>query len=227
MAEYKRPKWEFVKGLSQRQCKLFTDSYTFFDGSRKEGSREIFSGDKYLADVLCYISTMAGYKTTPYTTPMVSKNCKIEVLYNVYVSSNKHKFVQRSNITEREFSGKLYCVEVPSGVFIIKDRRGNILPIGNCSGSMNFFAKKHGYERSGKLDARSWLKVGEVVTEPKLGDVVVFWRESKSSWKGHVGLYINHDTNYIYCLGGNQSGSIRITPYPIDRLLGYRRLKKV
>lgn len=96
-----------------------------------------------------------------------------------------------------------------------------------CSGAMNYFAKKHGYERSGNLDARSWLKVGEIITEPKLGDVVVFWRESKSSWKGHVGIYINHDTNYIYCLGGNQSGSIRITPYPIDRLLGYRRLKKV
>jgi uncharacterized protein (TIGR02594 family) len=96
-----------------------------------------------------------------------------------------------------------------------------------CSAAMNYFAKKHGYERSGKLDARSWLKVGEQIDKPLLGDVVVFWRESKESWKGHVGLYINHDDKYIYCLGGNQSGSIRITPYPVERLLGYRRLKKI
>ena len=96
-----------------------------------------------------------------------------------------------------------------------------------CSAAMNYFAKKHGYERSGKLDARSWLKVGTAVTTPELGDVVVFWRESPSSWKGHVALYINHDAKYIYCLGGNQSGSIRITPYPIERLLGYRRIKKL
>lgn len=95
-----------------------------------------------------------------------------------------------------------------------------------CSACLNFFAKRHGYERSGRLDARSWLDIGEIIAKPEVGDVVVFWRENPSSWKGHVGLYINHDDTYIYCLGGNQSGSIRITPYLKGRLLGYRRLKK-
>lgn len=45
-----------------------------------------------------------------------------------------------------------------------------------CSAVLNFFAKKHGFERSGSLTARSWLKVGEIVIEPQLGDIVVFWR---------------------------------------------------
>ena len=96
-----------------------------------------------------------------------------------------------------------------------------------CSAVINFFAKRHGYERSGKLDARSWLKVGEIVTEPKLGDIVVFWRESKESWKGHVAIYINSNEKYIWCAGGNQSNQINITAYPKSRLLGYRRLKKI
>lgn len=96
-----------------------------------------------------------------------------------------------------------------------------------CSAAINFFAKKHMYERSGKLDARSWLRVGEIVLEPQLGDVVVFWRESYDSWKGHVGLYINHNDKYIWCLGGNQGNSISITAYPRNRLLGYRRLRKI
>jgi uncharacterized protein (TIGR02594 family) len=96
-----------------------------------------------------------------------------------------------------------------------------------CSAALNFFAKKHGIERSGKLDARSWLKVGELVLEPKLGDIVVFWRESYSSWKGHVGLYVNSNDKYIWCLGGNQGNSISIIAYPRDRLLGYRRLRKI
>lgn len=95
-----------------------------------------------------------------------------------------------------------------------------------CSASLNYFAKKHYYERSGKLDARSWLKVGELVLEPELGDVVVFWRESPESWKGHVGLYINHNDKYIWTLGGNQNNSISIVAYPRERLLGYRRLRK-
>lgn len=95
-----------------------------------------------------------------------------------------------------------------------------------CSAVINFFAKRHGYERSGSLAARSWLKVGEIVLTPQLGDIVVFWRESFMSWKGHVGIYINSNEKYIYTLGGNQSNQINITPYSRERLLGYRRLRK-
>ncbi|MBN2843826.1 MAG: TIGR02594 family protein [Sedimentisphaerales bacterium] len=96
-----------------------------------------------------------------------------------------------------------------------------------CSAVINYFAKKHGYYRSGRLDARSWLKVGEIVLEPQLGDIVVFWRGSISSWTGHVGIYINHNEKYIWVLGGNQSNAINITAYPRERLLGYRRLQKI
>jgi uncharacterized protein (TIGR02594 family) len=96
-----------------------------------------------------------------------------------------------------------------------------------CSAAINYFAKKNGYERSGKLDARSWLKVGEEITEPQLGDVVVFWRNKKDSWEGHVALFINSDNRYVYCLGGNQGNSISIAPYLKERVLGYRRLKKI
>jgi uncharacterized protein (TIGR02594 family) len=96
-----------------------------------------------------------------------------------------------------------------------------------CSAAINFFAKRHGYERSGALDARSWLKVGEIVLEPEMGDIVVFWRESYQSWKGHVGIYINSNEKYVWSLGGNQNNSISIVAYPRDRLLGYRRLSKI
>ena len=96
-----------------------------------------------------------------------------------------------------------------------------------CSAVLNYFAKVRGYERSGRLDARSWLKVGELILEPELGDVVVFWRGKPDGWEGHVGLYINSNLNYIYVLGGNQSNAINVMAYPRERLLGYRRLKKL
>ena len=96
-----------------------------------------------------------------------------------------------------------------------------------CSAALNYFAKVRGYERSHKLDARSWLKVGELILEPELGDVVVFWRDRPDSWKGHVGLFIAQSLRYVYCLGGNQGNSISIDAYPRDRVLGYRRLKKL
>ena len=98
-----------------------------------------------------------------------------------------------------------------------------------CSAALNYFCKRLGYERSGALDARSWLKMSVKVLKPSLGDIVVLWRESPESWKGHVGLYISEDKDRgrIYILGGNQSNMISISGYPREQLLGYRQVKKI
>ena len=93
-----------------------------------------------------------------------------------------------------------------------------------CSAFANYVALKAGKERSGKLNARSWLKVGQRVTQPKIGDVVVFWRESPQSWKGHVAFFIRETKNWVYVLGGNQNNQVKISAYPKSRLLQYRRL---
>jgi len=97
-----------------------------------------------------------------------------------------------------------------------------------CSIFVNWCAMKSGLERSGKLNARSWLDVGEEVKEPQPGDIVIFWREDPASWKGHVGIFINYseDKKFIHCLGGNQNNKVQISPYVKDRLLSFRRLNK-
>jgi uncharacterized protein (TIGR02594 family) len=96
-----------------------------------------------------------------------------------------------------------------------------------CSASLNYICKKLGYERSGKLDARSWLKMPVIVLKPSLGDIVVLWRDSPASWKGHVGLFITQDIDKVYILGGNQGDAINITAYPRDRVLGFRQVHKI
>lgn len=95
-----------------------------------------------------------------------------------------------------------------------------------CSLAINYYAKKCGYAYTGKLDARSWLKMPVVVLKPTIGDVVVLWRESHESWKGHVGLFIAWDNKTVWVLGGNQGNMISVAPYPRDRVLGFRQLKK-
>jgi len=97
-----------------------------------------------------------------------------------------------------------------------------------CSIFMNWVAEQAGYESSSEPAARSWLDVGREIEHPVPGDVVVFWRESIESWKGHVGLYLGHSKggSTVYCLGGNQDDSVDVTPYEVDRVLGYRRLRK-
>lgn len=72
--------------------------------------------------------------------------------------------------------------------------------------------------------ARSWLNCGVIVEKPEIGDVCIFWRESKESWKGHVGLYVSENSHSIYILGGNQGGGVNIAPFPKSQLLGIRRL---
>ena len=97
-----------------------------------------------------------------------------------------------------------------------------------CAGFVNAVLNQTGDEGTSKTDgalsARSFLNWGKSVSEPQEGDVVVFWRESKSSWKGHVGFFAGFDDNGdILVLGGNQNNSVSIKSYDKDRLLGYRR----
>lgn len=96
-----------------------------------------------------------------------------------------------------------------------------------CSAFVNWVAKVNCLEMSNKLNARSWMSVGKLTNTPDIGDVVVLWRESKSSWKGHVGFYIRETKNWIYVLGGNQSNQVKISAYHKSRLLGYRKLRNI
>ena len=70
--------------------------------------------------------------------------------------------------------------------------------------------------------ARQWLKVGDPVEYPQVGDVVVLSRPG-ASWMGHVGLYLRMEGDYVWLLGGNQGGKVKASKYEASRILGYRR----
>ena len=95
-----------------------------------------------------------------------------------------------------------------------------------CAAAMNSAAFLTGFKTSGKLTARSFMdsQVTKRIETPYLGCVVCFWRGKPDGWQGHVGFWIREDKKYVYCLGGNQSNSLRISKYPKARLLGYREL---
>ena len=102
-----------------------------------------------------------------------------------------------------------------------------------CAAFVNYCLHMAGFPMTGKLNARSFLELGERVSSPRpIGsfnhtvDLVVFWRGDPSSWKGHVGFYIKERENLIYTLGGNQSNQVKISAYDRSRLLEYRRITK-
>ena len=71
------------------------------------------------------------------------------------------------------------------------------------------------------LGARQWEKFG-VSTNPRLGAIMVFWRESLASGKGHVGFYAGEDDDAYQILGGNQSDAVCLMWLSKDRLRGAR-----
>jgi uncharacterized protein (TIGR02594 family) len=98
-----------------------------------------------------------------------------------------------------------------------------------CSTFVNWVSWKAGLQYSGKANARSWLNVGTKVIHPEPGDVVIFWRESPQSWKGHVAFFlgVSTDKKRVYCLGGNQGNRVSVSAYRIDTVLSYQRLAPV
>lgn len=94
-----------------------------------------------------------------------------------------------------------------------------------CAAFVGAMLQRVGLEHTGALNARSYLEWGEPVAldEAREGDVVVFWRDSRASWKGHVGFFVRREGTNIIVLGGNQSDQVKESAYPVGRLLGVRR----
>ena len=94
----------------------------------------------------------------------------------------------------------------------------SVLEVNNIPGSES--VSEH------PLMARSFLRWGEKVSEPKRGDIIVFPR-GNSDWQGHVGFYISTYSvtgiEYYVILGGNQDDKVSYELYPSARALSIRR----
>ena len=95
-----------------------------------------------------------------------------------------------------------------------------------CAAFVNHVLKENGFNYLNSLVARDILKLGRAVKSPKFGDIVVLWRGSINSSKGHVGFYVKTVGNVVYILGGNQDNIVCIKPYPLERVLSFRMIGK-
>lgn len=67
--------------------------------------------------------------------------------------------------------------------------------------------------------ARSYIKYGIKLSEPKYGCICVLSRGPDS---GHVGFLIKADDNTVTLLGGNQGDAVSIASFSRDRVLAFR-----
>lgn len=71
------------------------------------------------------------------------------------------------------------------------------------------------------LMARSYLSFGEPLSEPRTGAIAVLSRGSDPAL-GHVGFVVGVAPGRIHLLGGNQSDSVSVQSFPLERVLAFR-----
>ncbi len=107
-----------------------------------------------------------------------------------------------------------------------------------CSAFANWIAWHLRLPRSKSLAARSWLRIGTMtkLEDAVVGnDVVILARGAgpqpgpdRLDAPGHVGFFAGWDAarspDTLMILGGNQGNKVSIAPFPVQRVLGIRRL---
>ena len=95
-----------------------------------------------------------------------------------------------------------------------------------CAAWLNMVLDESGLPTTGSLMARSFLAWGKPVAgAPKIGDVVVM-RRGRNRDSGHVGFFYAfvdlQGQKMVAVLGGNQGKEVRISYYPITKVIAYR-----
>lgn len=88
-----------------------------------------------------------------------------------------------------------------------------------CSSFVSWCLERAQYRSTKNAWAQSYTKFGKDAGGPKYGCIVVFkWSENS----GHVGFCVGIQNNKVLVLGGNQSDSVSISPYAMDKVVGFR-----
>ena len=103
------------------------------------------------------------------------------------------------------------------------NKKGSDDSIPWCASFVCYCLEMAGLKSTNSKSARSYENYGKLTKAPVFGDIVVFWRETKTSGKGHVAFFSGYDSSgNIKTLGGNQSDEVNVASYSKDRLVGFR-----
>ncbi len=159
-----------------------------------------------------------------------------------YVHLTLYDFAQR-DVGVKEFAGGLDNPLIMAMLRLTGDDTWTGWPSHDevpwCSAAMNFWCRYLRLPRSKNLQARSWLSVGKVIAledAKPMNDVVIMKRGGQdepgpevmlpdgSYPPGHVALFSRIEGNRIWVLGGNQSNTVSVASFPLERVIGVRRL---
>lgn len=108
--------------LCSNWCREFVEEASYWDASRRSDSRFKFdSTNESVAHTMYNIATFAGYGVKYTRTPDNRKEHFLDV-HTVHIMKNNMIGGQAISKSEEDYSGNIYCVQVPSGKIVV--RRG-------------------------------------------------------------------------------------------------------
>ncbi|MEQ1651089.1 MAG: TIGR02594 family protein [Hyphomicrobium sp.] len=90
-----------------------------------------------------------------------------------------------------------------------------------CAAFVGAMLARSGFKHTGSLMARSYMRWGAPLNEPKFGGIAVLSRGS-DPFAGHVGFLVGSAAGRIFLLGGNQGDAVSVEAFDAERVLGYR-----
>lgn len=124
--------WVDLKEFNVHKAKAFIEEIAEWDGSRPSINRIRFDGTrKEASDVVTAIATLAGYRCM---TRLVedTRSPTFNSVYRNYILKDKANIrANRVNVTKVSYDGDVYCVTVPSGMFVCRYNQ-SVSVTGNC-----------------------------------------------------------------------------------------------
>jgi len=205
----------FINSLSREQAIEFLDAYAKFDGNDGENAIKLYVSDRQMRDDLVTLSVLAGYLPSVQSEKVspISGNPNWTVVF----SKNKEvRHLRQKHITSRFFEGKLYCVEVPTGLIVVRGINGSPTLSGNCAAFVGAVLHECKLPHTGTLLALDYSnpKYVQLLHGPVIGAIFTMHRPGFPG-AGHTGFVADFDDTHISSLGGNQSAIHKVC---IDRI---------
>ena len=133
--EKRIPRW--ILDLSKDKLKILLDALIHGDGTtyRSKLTRKIkghvyYTCSKQLSDDVQELAFKCGYTTNNKLHYEGNTYKKSETAYRVFINFRKNLCINRKQIIKEKYIGKVFCFEVPSGIFVTR-RNGLIAIQGN------------------------------------------------------------------------------------------------
>jgi DNA polymerase family A len=128
---------EYLLGLTPQLRRVFLEELLHWDGHIGHRIRGYYTCNRTNAEIVQTVAYLTGHEALVRlaSPPRGSRTYRTSPMWVVHF--NRRRYVRAGLLTQARvpFTGKVYCVTVPSGYFMVR-YMGNIMPISNCNYGM-------------------------------------------------------------------------------------------